>query len=60
VRRLHHQPDGKLFHWQYCVRCGLIYVNNPVTKQAIREGCDPKSVERRQHFNDKKSASRGG
>jgi hypothetical protein len=51
-----HQPSGKLFHWRYCVRCGLIYVDNPATKQAVKDGCDPKSVARRQKYSQRSRA----
>jgi hypothetical protein len=45
-----HIPTGKLFNWRYCVRCGLIYISNDVTRRAIQSGCDPRSVARRQGY----------
>ena len=30
---------GKL-PWLYCIKCGLIYLNNDISKWAIAKGCN--------------------
>lgn len=35
-----HNPIGKVCHWVYCVKCGLVYLRNEATFKAIKAGCD--------------------
>lgn len=35
-----HRPVGRILHWPYCVRCGLIYLKNARTRRLIRKPCD--------------------
>jgi hypothetical protein len=34
-----HNPARKICHWPYCIKCGLVYLKNEVTKKAIRAPC---------------------
>jgi hypothetical protein len=34
-----HNPLGRICHWLYCVKCGLLYLRNEVTQLAINASC---------------------
>lgn len=34
-----HQMTKKILHWPYCARCGLVRLNNDVTRRALRKEC---------------------
>jgi len=38
-------PNGKVgrkgaLGWRFCVKCGLVYLNNEVTQKAIKQSCE--------------------
>jgi hypothetical protein len=35
----HHSVPIKGIPWVYCVKCGLLYLNNDITRKCIRLGC---------------------
>ena len=36
-----HRPvKKKRLPWVYCIKCGLLYLNNAVTRAAIKAPCD--------------------
>lgn len=35
-----HSPKGLIVGKAYCVKCGLVYLNNDFTRWAIRVGCN--------------------
>ncbi len=39
VNRGAHQLKGRICHWPYCVRCGLVALKNEATRQALRREC---------------------
>lgn len=34
-----HNWLGKILHWRYCLRCGLILLNNRRTEKEARKAC---------------------
>lgn len=34
-----HNFSGKIVSWKYCVKCGLITLNNKVTRKAMGQNC---------------------
>jgi hypothetical protein len=34
-----HNPAGRVCHWRYCLKCGLVYLKNEVTRKAIKAEC---------------------
>lgn len=40
TRRGPHSMTGKILHWPYCKRCGLIALKNDTTKRALRKVCE--------------------
>ena len=42
MTRWPHQATGKILHWVYCVKCGLVYLRNEATALAVKAGCREK------------------
>lgn len=39
-RRGPHAMTGKVLHWPYCKRCGLVGLKNDITRAALRRECE--------------------
>jgi hypothetical protein len=36
----HHADMLKGLPWAYCIKCGLLYLNNDITRKCIKWGCN--------------------
>jgi hypothetical protein len=34
-----HSPSRRICSWWYCVKCGLVYLNNAATRKAVKAPC---------------------
>lgn len=41
-------PLGKRVPWRYCEQCGLVFLKNSVTKEAMRRTC-PDREQKQEH-----------
>lgn len=40
-----HKFTGRICHWEYCVKCGLVALRNTATGVAIKLGCNWADIE---------------
>jgi hypothetical protein len=40
VRRGPHHLEGKILHWRFCTRCGLMNLKNDATRAALKKQCE--------------------